>query len=406
VKVLLVTTEFGNGNSGGVESVTKFVHSAIARLRDWDVEIASLRMSRHAPESQRMFDARSWTNRNRVTSQSLDGVVVHNIGCAWSEIEWNRFQPRRWLDALLRDVDIVVVIAGTPAVCNAVTRAKVPIVLQVATLVKLERKVANSRLRGPMRYFRSVTTWATSRLDERGLARADRVLVENRRMFDECTRRNVHDTILCAPGVDTDYFHPATHPPGRPYLLMTGRLGDARKNVSGLLHAYATARENYGLTHDLILAGLSAPSSEDMALIRSLNLDGFIRVQSPVSKEQLLRLYQGADLFVSTSFEEGLGLTYIEAMACGVPIVVTNTDGADFVLGHSTAGAAVVLGDRFTDRYARELARWCSDSKLRLDAKQEARQRAVQYFSASSAAEKFVTAIEKATVRIDEGRAR
>lgn len=393
MKVLVVTTEYRTGASGGVESVVDFLLESLRRLTDWDVEVASLRMSRRAEESWRLVNPSSWLNRPRAATRTVDGVVVHDIGSAFAEVEACRFLPRKCLDPLLDRADVVVVVSGTPAPANAVRRVGPRTVLQVATLVKLERERKNAQLKGAARLFRNITTALTSRLDEAGLKAPAVVLVENDLMLRECEQRGINGVQLCPPGVDTDLYSPAETVVLRPYVLMVARLGDARKNVSGLIRAYARARTMHGVKQDLVLAGLSAPSNDDLRLIQELELQSSVVVRSPVSQAELVDLYQGADLFASASFEEGLGLTFIEAMACGIPVVTTDTAGGVFVLADSGAGAVVPHGDGLMERLAVEIARWCHDEELRRSAGYVARLRALEVFSEAVTSQKFVDAI-------------
>jgi glycosyltransferase involved in cell wall biosynthesis len=392
LKTVIVSTEYETGASGGVQSVVAFVVAALQRLNAGDIEVVSLRMSHRAPESRRLLKPLSWRG-SLVSTSSVNGVKVHQVGSAWAELESIRFLPRPWLDALLSDADRIVVVAGTPAVFNSVRRAKAPKILQVATMVSFERAAQNSQLRGPIGGYRRVTTWMTGQLDEKALRDAEHVLVENHLMLQECKARGVRKVELCPPGINATQFHPAQIAVSRPYVLMVGRLSDPRKNVAGLIRAYAQARAEHSVVHDLVLAGFSRPSIEDLELIRTLHLEPVVRIVSPVSAGDLVGLYQGADVFASASFEEGLGLTYLEAMSCGVPVVTTDTAGANFVLERSTAGTIVSHGNEFTGRFASELARWCHDVELRTQGGIAARDRVLEEFSEDVTARRFVDAI-------------
>lgn len=396
MKILVVTTEYGKDSTGGVESVVSFLLKAIDELTDWDAQVASLRMSRRAKESRRLVSPRSWFVRPIAVTRTVRGVIVHDIGCALAELEPTRFWPRRSVDLLADASDVVVVVSGTPAVCHALSRTKTPVVLQVATLVARERRIANSRRRGLAGKYHSLMTWLTSRIDERGLSVPKAVLVENRLMLEECQARMVRWPELCPPGIDTQTFKPGPGGDRSPYILFVARLGDSRKNVSGLLRAFSRARHLGGVTQNLVLAGLSAPSADDLGLVDELGLSSAVEVLSPVTKVELVALYQGADLFASASFEEGLGLTYLEAMSCGLPVVTTNNAGAAFILDSSSAGSMVELGDDLVEALATELVRWCKDDTLRRTAGRAARELSVSRFSSEAAARAFINAIENA----------
>lgn len=404
MKVVIVTTEYATATSGGVQSVVDFVVSGIRECTNWQMEIASLRMSRRAGESLRLLNASSWFTSARTSIRHINGLVVHDIGSACAEVEYFRFLPRRWLDSILSKADVVLVVSGTPAVCNVTRRVSPPTVLQVATMVKYERASKNAALKGVVRLSRQLTTWITSRLDESGLRAADSVLVENEQMLQICESRKIKHFELCPPGVDVHRFRPiSSRPkPERPYILLIARLGDSRKNVADLLRAFARARAFGGISQDLLLAGLSRPDAEVIRLIDELGLGSVVHIHSPLSEHKLVELYQHADFFASTSFEEGLGLAFLEAMACGLPVVTTDTAGARYVLGDSGAGTIVSHGPGLVDRFASELRRWGNDENLRLQAGSEARERVMAMFSSEKSAERFVAALKAAVRRQQE----
>lgn len=393
MKVLAVTTEYGNGATGGIETSVNFLIQAILERTDWEIDVASLRMSRRAEESRRLLDPRSWWRRPRISTQTVGGIRIHQIGCAFAELEMSRFLPRKWLDRLMSDFDAIVVVSGSPAVANAVRRADAPVALQVATLVEFERKDKNSRMRGLIGFYRRATTRLTARLDESGLTVPSVVLVMNNVMLAECERRGVKDVELCHPGVDTSVFFPKRQENSAPYILMVARLGDPRKNLGELLRSYARARSVGGVTHDLVLAGMTPPGAADLELIDELGLGGSVHIQSPVSHADLVELYQGADVFASASFEEGFGLTFLEAMACAVPVVTTNSAGATFILDGSSGGAIVPFGDGLTERFASELSRLCLDETLRSAASAAALQRVCSTFSNDVTSRRLVEAV-------------
>ena len=278
--------------------------------------------------------------------------------------------------------------------CNALRRTETPVVLQVATLVAIERMDANTGLRGFEKVYRRLMTRVTARIDERGLRVPTVVLVENRLMFEVCRNRGLAARVeLTPPGVDCEVFRPDPGTDRSGYVLFVARLDDARKNVAGLVRAFSQARANAGIAQTLVLAGFRPPSEDVLSLIDRLGLRPVVEVRSPVSATELVGLYQGADFFASATFEEGLGLTYLEAMSCGLPIVSTNNAGAEFILTGSGAGSIVPFSENFVDRFADEIVRWCNDAGLRKVAGENARELVMSRFS-TQVASVFVEAIE------------
>ncbi len=74
-----------------------------------------------------------------------------------------------------------------------------------------------------------------------------------------------------------------------------------------------------------MLAGAKGWLFEDVfRLVKELDLEGKVRFLGRVSTEELLWLYNAARALVAPSFYEGFGLTPLEAMACGTPVVVSD----------------------------------------------------------------------------------
>ena len=120
------------------------------------------------------------------------------------------------------------------------------------------------------------------------------------------------------------------------FLLYLGAL-EPRKNLESLIDAYAQLRSR-GLGPELVLAG-SGKESYERALqshARSVGLEptSDVHFLGHVDDEDLADLYNASALFVFPSRYEGFGLPPLEAMACGVPVVlVRNSSLAEVYAG-------------------------------------------------------------------------
>ena len=138
-------------------------------------------------------------------------------------------------------------------------------------------------------------------------------------------------------------------PSGNGYILFFGTL-EPRKNVGGLLDAYERliadreARSERRPIPDLVLAGKATEDARPWLerLTRS-PLAGRARHIGYVEPSDRQALYAGARLLVIPSFHEGFGMTVLEAMALGVPVVASNRGALPEVLGD--AGPLVDPGD-------------------------------------------------------------
>lgn len=121
----------------------------------------------------------------------------------------------------------------------------------------------------------------------------------------------------------------------QPYLLCVGRMAPI-KNMTGMLKAFASiAQTNKDLS--MVVVGPNDPTFIDNNLGKQLaGMEGLrsrIIFTGPVTQEQLIALYNGATLFVFPSFGEGFGIPVLEAMACGAPVLCSNTTSLPEVAG-------------------------------------------------------------------------
>lgn len=111
------------------------------------------------------------------------------------------------------------------------------------------------------------------------------------------------------------------HLPDR-FILYVGRL-NSRKNVPNLLRGFSNIRDK---AIPLVLVGGYDWKSDDIdSLIKKLNLNERLVLTGPVYGDDLGALYSLAKLFCFPSYEESFGLPPLEAMASGVPVIVSSS---------------------------------------------------------------------------------
>ena len=130
-------------------------------------------------------------------------------------------------------------------------------------------------------------------------------------------------------------------------------VGDAepRKDLATLIAAYRIYRERAAQPLGLIIAGPGAPVEPAAG----------IRVETAVTAERLAELHAGAAALVHPSRHEGFGLTVLEAMTAGTPVLAADAPGVREVCGpaalYFTAADASALADK--------LAQIAADHELR-----------------------------------------
>jgi glycosyltransferase involved in cell wall biosynthesis len=116
------------------------------------------------------------------------------------------------------------------------------------------------------------------------------------------------------------------------FILYVGVL-NARKNVNGLINAFNIVRRKFKDLQMVIVSSYSGYGGEKtLELINRGHNQGILFLKN-VTEKDLVFFYNSAIIFAFPSFAEGFGLPVLEAMACGTPVVTSNTSALPEVGG-------------------------------------------------------------------------
>lgn len=166
-------------------------------------------------------------------------------------------------------------------------------------------------------------------------------------------------------GADAQRFTPPGEPRriARPFrLLFVGQIGE-RKGISHLLNAYRRFRKP---DTELHLVGNYVAGQEVYEPFRDL-----FRHTPNVPQRRLPDLMRDADVFVFPTLVEGLGMVVLEAMACGLPVIVT-PNGPGEVVRDGVDGFVVPPGD--PEAILQRLEQLYADPDMRIEMGRNARQ--------------------------------
>jgi glycosyltransferase involved in cell wall biosynthesis len=272
-------------------------------------------------------------------------VPVRALNAAWYRLG---MPPVEWLTG--RRYDVV----HSPSPLLIPTRHAA----QVVTIHDLDFLRHPERTRGDMRH-----TYPA--LVARHAARANGVIVHSHNVGGQ-VESLLHveaDRISVCPHGVVPWPSPARVVPGNPdgrYILFSGTL-EPRKNVDGLLAAYTLLVGRRPDAPLLRLVGGSVPGADAWRqAIANPPLSGRVIYAGYVDDALRQDMYMGARLFVLPSFDEGFGLTVIEAMSLGVPVVASNR-GA---LPEVTGGAALLVDPEDIAQLSLEMERVLFDPGL------------------------------------------
>ena len=182
--------------------------------------------------------------------------------------------------------------------------------------------------------------------------------------------------VVSIPEAADAAFRPAENPRPRmrPRILYVGRR-DPYKNLPGLIEAFAQVRAG-GVDAALRIIGpedTRYPEAPRRAL--ELGLNDHIEWIGYVPDRKLAEQYQESDVFVLASKYEGFGLTVLEAMACGTPVVCSNIGSLPEVVGD----AAIQVDPNNAGEIADAIRRVLTDPPLAAALREKGLARAAQF---------------------------
>jgi len=145
-----------------------------------------------------------------------------------------------------------------------------------------------------------------------------------------------------------------------PFILYVGNLSK-HKNIPNLIKALYNIKQ-MDCPHKLVIAGKKKWKYEEIFdVIDKLGLHDEVIFTGYVPEEDLPGLYNAATLFVYPSLYEGFGLPPLEAMACGCPVITSNTSSLPEVVGD----AGIMVDPHDVDELSNVMMKVLSDNILR-----------------------------------------
>ncbi|TAK25764.1 MAG: glycosyltransferase family 1 protein [Chloroflexota bacterium] len=145
-----------------------------------------------------------------------------------------------------------------------------------------------------------------------------------------------------------------------PFILHLSVI-EPRKNLSRLISAYARLRRDGVIPHRLVIGGgLGWMYQSVFETVEELDMSDDVVFLGRIPDVDLPALYSLADLFVYPSLYEGFGIPPLEAMACGTPVVTSNTSSLPEAVGN----AGITVDPLDIDAIADAMARILTDPTL------------------------------------------
>jgi glycosyltransferase involved in cell wall biosynthesis len=148
----------------------------------------------------------------------------------------------------------------------------------------------------------------------------------------------------------------------RPYFLYVGRI-EKKKNTPTLIEALSMLRDSYPKVKEkmLLIGDASFGYDEVKYIIEEFNLNQDVIMPGWVEEEDMPYIFNGATAFIFPSKHEGFGIPILQAMACGVPTLISDIP----VFREVAQDAALYFNHKDKSAIAEAMAKLVSDKELR-----------------------------------------
>lgn len=203
-------------------------------------------------------------------------------------------------------------------------------------------------------------------------------IVHSNFIKDEVRRLFNADSLVLPLGVDLERFYPlssadsAKANSGNKFtLLYVGRLVP-HKRVDFIIKAIATLNDP---SVQLLIAGSGEEKGNLESLVKSLGLSAQVVFLGKISDEELPKLYQNSDVFVTASLHEGVCLPILESFATGVPVIIPNNTA----MIETAEDGCLIYDEKSVKDLGQKILLMKSDTSLRLTLSERALEIAFQH---------------------------
>jgi glycosyltransferase involved in cell wall biosynthesis len=172
-------------------------------------------------------------------------------------------------------------------------------------------------------------------LSMKTLSSASKVVVINHYTKNYLIRLGLNESQITVipPGIDTQTYHciETKQKDNKIFTLISTSKLIQRKRVDLIIKAASETIKN-GYRIKLLIIGDGPQRKQLEELAKGLALGDAVEFTGYVDQKKIVILYSQADVFVSMSRDESWGQVYLEAMACGLPVLTTMNHGSKEIL--------------------------------------------------------------------------
>lgn len=196
-------------------------------------------------------------------------------------------------------------------------------------------------------------------------------------------------------GIDTDVFKPKEVSPlfkSTDFILGSIKPVEKLYNIDVLIKAFALLLSKH-FNLKLLIIGEGTALNELKELSKSLGVYQNIVFTGRIPHSEISNYYNMLDVLVNISEYESFGVSVVEAMACGIPVVVTNVGGLKEVVKDDSVGLKVNVAD--VDATIAAIERLINDSELYNKISVNARKHVVENYNWDDNLKQMITEYSK-----------
>ncbi len=267
----------------------------------------------------------------------FDDFPCVSIGCKFPELEFTYYLTSAAWRKLIDSHDRHIAVGGTVLASYPLADSGIPHLVWCASTMIDDRIERRRSMPFPRRMLDRLVISPIQRAMERKIlkGRGHFMAVSSYTLESLITKGGNPDRFSRVPiPVDISIFKPPSVPPRPGIIGFAGRPNDPRKNLVQLFQALKRSLDQ-GQNIELRLTGNATEPLEHLA--ESLGISDSISWTGWLKDDELPEFFSRLDVFVISSFQEGLNIAGLQAMASAVPVISTRCGGPeDYVIDGET----------------------------------------------------------------------
>jgi len=386
--------------AGGVVTMTEFIVKLLKK-HGFKPVIAFYEPYSYFPElSVPIYKLLKMKPPSKITRVAYENCEAYAVGAWLPELEFTHYLATNLWKEIMDSCFAHVMVSGNILASTPYWQTKRSFLAWVATDWKSDRENrVKKNFSWPRKLLDNCVNGPIIKWMEKRLICTGKILTLSQytsKSFNTLNKSKEIFPVLTIP-IDSDKFEFCTKNTIVGRIGFTGRFDDPRKNI-GLLFEAIFLIKKMGVKISVYLIGSEQTEEIKQQLIK-LNLELDVNILPQLPRPELIPYLQTFDVFVLPSYQEGLCISALEAMSCGVPVISTTCGGPEEFVINDVTGELVNFE---ANNMANAIAKIIQNRALRSILSEGARKLVVDKYSQKFAEQVFMTAFNETFTNLKE----